>query len=871
LLKRLVPPSELAGAAGILLVDDHPANLLVLEAILEPLGQRLVRAASGEEALLCLREEEFAVVLLDVMMPGLDGLGTADLLRAKDPGREIPIIFITAGDTPALEGYAHGAVDVLRKPLDANVVRAKVRVFVDLFRAREQSRRHASQLEAQERRARAHSAALLDASLDAVIGMDHLGRITEFNRAAEVMFGRRRQDVLAASLADALIPAHLREAHRRGLLRYLAEGESRVLDTRIEVAALRADGSEFPIELAIRRVATDGPATFLGYASDLTARQRAEGARIFLTQASEALAASLDYEVTLETVVRLAVPHVADWCAVEIIGEQPGAPERLAVAHVDPAKVALAEELRRRYPPDPKLQRGVPLVLRTGNSELYEEVPEALLESAARDAEHLRILRELKLRSVMIVAIATRGRVLGAITFVSAESARRYTRADLAVAEDLARRAAMAIENARLYRETLIAEERNRFLAEATEALGASLDFSTTLERVARLAVPRIADSSAIYRLEEDGTIRLVVLAADDAEQEALARELDSLLPLRKDDDRLLSRVVRSGQAEMLAQLPDPVRETWSPTSRASEIVKQLQIGSYMAVPLVVHGRVIGALTLTTSTSGRRFGAADFTLAQELARRAGVAVENAQLYREAQHANRLKDEFLATVSHELRTPLTAILGWLRVLRTGRADQVQRAIDTIERNAHVQARLVEDILDVSRIITGKLRLQVELINLADIVQTAIDTVRPMADAKGIELAVSLDLAAGETAGDSARLQQVAWNLLSNAIKFTPQGGRVEVRLVRHRSNVQLSVSDTGQGIRADFLQHVFERFRQGDSASTRAHGGLGLGLAIVRHLIELHGGHVTADSPGEGLGATFTVILPIRALSAVASS
>jgi signal transduction histidine kinase/CheY-like chemotaxis protein len=563
------------------------------------------------------------------------------------------------------------------------------------------------------------------------------------------------------------------------------------------------------------------------------------------------------------------VPRVADWCAVEMLEGDSGQSLQLALAHVDPAKVSFAQELRRRYPPDPEAAQGVPHVLRTGVSELYEELPEALVERSARDPEHLRILRELGLRSAMIVPMTRLGRTLGAITFVLAHSSRRYGRADLATAEDLARRAAMAIENARLYRATQLAEARNRFLAEATAALASSLDYTTTLNQVARLAVPTIADSAAVYRLDVDGSIRLVALVSGDASWEAMGRELDALLPLRVEDERLLPRVVRTGRAEMLSKVPRAQREAWSPTSRAAEIVEQLAMSSYMAVPLVVRGQVLGAIALTMSTPDRSFNADDLALAEDLARRAGLAIQNAQLYQEAQEANRLKDEFLATVSHELRTPLTAILGWIHLLRTGRPGQMARAIDTIERNAHAQARIVEDILDVSRIITGKLGLELEPVNLAEIVEAAVDTVRPTAEAKGLEIKTTLAPLMGETAGDPARLQQVVWNLLSNAIKFTPKGGRVEVRLEGDGAHLWLRVSDTGQGIRADFLPHVFERFRQADSAPTRAYGGLGLGLAIVRHLVDLHGGQVTAESQGEGQGATFVVVLPIRSLGSAA--
>ena len=231
---------------------------------------------------------------------------------------------------------------------------------------------------------------------------------------------------------------------------------------------------------------------------------------------------------------------------------------------------------------------------------------------------------------------------------------------------------------------------------------------------------------------------------------------------------------------------------------------------------------------------------------------------------EAENASRLKDEFLATASHELRTPLTAIIGWSQLLRSGTLDEATaaRAVQTIERNAVSQARLVEDILDVSRVITGKLRLNIEPVDAASVINAAIDSVQLAAEAKGIRLEVTLDASARLISGDASRLQQVVWNLLSNAVKFTPAGGRVEVRMERAGPDVQISVSDTGDGISRDFLPFVFDRFRQADGTSTRRHGGLGLGLSIVRHLVELHGGTVQVDSPGEGHGTTFTIRLPL---------
>ncbi len=247
-----------------------------------------------------------------------------------------------------------------------------------------------------------------------------------------------------------------------------------------------------------------------------------------------------------------------------------------------------------------------------------------------------------------------------------------------------------------------------------------------------------------------------------------------------------------------------------------------------------------------------------------LAKRERLLASEQDARRAAEDANRLKDEFLATVSHELRTPLTAINGWALMLRAGRLDAVQskRALDTIVRSAKSQNRLISDLLDVSRIIAGKMRLDVAPLNLGSVIHAAVETVLPAAEAKGIRLSLLLDPAAEKMSGDAERLQQVVWNLLSNAVKFAPKGGRVEVRLKRVNSNVEIAVADNGQGIKPEFLPYVFEHFRQEDSGTDRRQGGLGLGLAIVRRIVELHGGTARAESEGLGKGATFTVALPI---------
>ena len=243
----------------------------------------------------------------------------------------------------------------------------------------------------------------------------------------------------------------------------------------------------------------------------------------------------------------------------------------------------------------------------------------------------------------------------------------------------------------------------------------------------------------------------------------------------------------------------------------------------------------------------------------------GLLLAAAQSARaEADSANNLKDEFLATLSHELRTPLTSILGWSHLLTNANLDRQEtaRAIETIARNARVQRRLIDDLLDISRIITGKLCLNVRAVKLAPLIEAVVDDVRPTADARRINLKASLDSDIGPISGDPDRLQQIVWNLLTNAIKFTPKGGNVEARLERNPSHALITINDTGQGIVPELLPHVFDRFRQADASNTRSNGGLGLGLSIVRQLVELHRGTVTAESPGDGAGTTIRVILPL---------
>ncbi len=393
----------------------------------------------------------------------------------------------------------------------------------------------------------------------------------------------------------------------------------------------------------------------------------------------------------------------------------------------------------------------------------------------------------------------------------------------------------------------------------ALHAVGAAWDVSDRRlaeETRARLAAIVESSDDAIVAKDLHGTITDWNAAAARmfgwTRADVLGRSTLILVPPdRHDEERRILEALRRGE-----------RIEHFETERLHRDGTRVQVSISLSPITDASGGVIGAANITRDIGARKSNEAERerALAQERAARA-----------EAEAANRAKDVFLATVSHELRTPLSPILAWARMLREGKLDdeKSRQALLTIERNAHSQARLIEDLLDVSRIVSGKLRLQVRPVALAPIVEAAVEVVRTAAEAKGIRLQAVLDPDTGSVAGDPDRLQQVVWNLLSNAVKFTAKGGRVQVMLERVNSHVEIAVSDTGQGIGPEFLPYIFERFRQEDTSFTRKHGGLGLGLAIVRHLVELHGGTVHAESPGEDRGTTFTVKLPLLVFARVA--
>jgi PAS domain S-box-containing protein len=503
------------------------------------------------------------------------------------------------------------------------------------------------------RRNEARMRAVLDSALDAVIGMDARGLVTTWNRRAEEIFGRTRDEAVGRKLAELIIPPGLREEHARGLDRFLAGGDAPLLGRRVEMRGLRRDGTEVPCELSIIAVREGESWSFNAFVADIAERKRNE------------------------------------------------------------------DELRHQL---------------AFTSAITTQLGEGLY---ALDRE-------------------------GRLTFMNAAAERMLG-----------------------WRES--------------ELLGRFTHDVIHFRRTDGTPIP--ATECALLGVMQSGTSVRV-------EEDVFTRRNGTVFPV-----------------------------------------------TYTASPIVTDGQVVGAVTAFHDVSERR---------EEEKKRVSLLKREQEARRDAESANRLKDEFLATLSHELRTPLNAIMGWAHLLRTGGLDEATaaRALETIDRNAKAQNQLINDILDVSRIITGKLHLTVQPVDAGAVVEAALETVRPAAEAKEIRIEASLAAGTGTVSGDPDRLQQVVWNLLSNAIKFTPKGGRVQVRLRRMDAQVLIVVADSGPGISSEFLPHVFERFRQGDASTTRSHVGLGLGLAIVRHLVELHGGTVEASSAGEGRGATFSVHLPL---------
>jgi PAS domain S-box-containing protein len=615
------------------------------------------------------------------------------------------------------------------------------------------------------------------------------------------------------------------------------------------------------------------------------AERRARAELSLLAEAGEVFASVETYDQMLERVARIALPTLGDFAFFDL---DEGTTVRRTAAALDPAIEAILRQTQwsRSDRTDVNL-----CALSSGQSALHASIDEAWIAGVATSPGHAELLRTLALTSMITVPLHSRGALLGALTLCFGSSRRQHTSDDLKLAEELARRAAISIMQMRLFaeaRETAKALEEETRVLELLNQSGRTLGSSLDLQRI----VQSVTDAATQVSGAEFGAFFYTV---KNAEGEAFSLYTLSGAPREAFEKfghpRATALFGPTFRAERVIRIADVRSDPRYGQSAPHHGMPpgHLPVRSYLAVPVVARsGEVLGGLFFGHSACGV-FSERSERLVVGIAAQAAMAIDNARLYeaakRDAEERSRLlqaeraaraevervslmKDEFLATLSHELRTPLNAILGWSQLLLgRNKVGELRAGLETVVRNARAQAHLIEDLLDMSRIVSGKLRLDVQPTDVAAVIMSAVEAVRPSAESKAMGLRTILDPLAGPVLADPGRLQQVVWNLLNNAIKFTPKDGKVDVTLERVNSHVEISVRDNGIGVRADFLPHVFERFRQADGTTTRAFGGLGLGLAIVKQLVELHGGTVRVASDGEGRGALFVVSLPLIAVRA----
>ncbi len=584
----------------------------------------------------------------------------------------------------------------------------------------------------------------------------------------------------------------------------------------------------------------------------------------FLAEASSVLNSSLDYDLTLQRLARLAVPEIADWCAVDLATENLEPGERVAVAHVEPEMVELAHDLHRRYPPDPNADTGLPNVLRTGRSALYAHINDQMFRETIDDPEHLEVALALHMRSGMIVPMIARGRTLGAITFVSSSDDRHFDEADLEMAEDLAGRAALAVDNARLFRETQqawrnvsVRATQQRALAELARR-GLELDaqalFDEALDTLRELLD---ADAAKLVELIP-GESRLVMRAASGWDKSWLGAEL-----AMADDGTSIGYALRRKEVVIVDDFD-------TSELRRSALLADTDVSSSLCVSVPGRRHPFGVLAVHARRKNA-FSQDDADLIRGFSNVLSSVVEKERAERQREHmyqrltrANKTREELLSIVSHDLRSPATAIKLNLEIIDmlaaqhdTDQGD-IARAVSKAGANIDRMVALMDDLLAAFRYDADELSLAVEEIDFAQVVRTVISSHEADLLETGAELAVDLDEpVAGEC--DRMRLEQLVSNLLSNAIKYG-EGKPISLSLKARTRDVELRVSDQGKGIPVDMQQEIFERFRRAEHHERR--DSFGLGLWIVRRIVTALGGEIDVDS-APGRGTTFTVRLPRR--------
>lgn len=604
----------------------------------------------------------------------------------------------------------------------------------------------------------------------------------------------------------------------------------------------------------------------------------------FLAEASRVLGTSIDFETTIQEVAKLAVPRLADWCGVDVIDEN-GDLQLIAAAHVDPEKVELVRELKRRYVDPPDSPTGVRAVIRTGRTEVYSDITDEMVIARARDTTHLEMLRGLELEGVIIAPLSAADQVFGAMSFISSRSTRRYKEPDIALAEELAHRAALAIQSARLY----AAEQEARRRAEETARRSERLQSVTAA--LSQAATPAsVADAALADSVNALGASRgtLFMVSPD-------GKSLELIKAIGLDEQTLADFRAFPVSADL--PLAEAVRERRPVFLENSSVLyarypilrgRPSMISAWALVPLVIGDRVLGGMAWGF-LEDKDFREPDREFIDSVARHCALAIERAQLYaaeraarESAQAANRAKSDFLATMSHELRTPINAIQGYAQLLDLGIpgpiTEQQREYLGRLTSSSQHLLGLVNEVLDLAKIESGTIDVENEAVIAGDTVDAALSLIRPQAAAKEISLSEHCE-GTRDTPylGDEHRVRQILTNLLSNAVKFTDPGGRVSVSCSvsedapaivtaeRDGPFVVFEVSDTGTGIEADQLERIFDPFTQAETVQrnpyTRGSSGTGLGLTISRRLARLMGGELTVES-APGKGSTFSLCMPM---------
>ncbi len=818
--------SQLALAPLVLVIEDNAEMSRFISETLAP-SYRVAQAFDGRAGIAQARELKPDLILCDVMMPGLGGEEVVEEIRRHEELTDVPVLMLSAKTDERLRVrlLRAGVQDYLLKPFVGAELRARVENLVAVKRERETMQHDLSGLEREIGLRRTEAAttaealrenhqtlqAIIQASPLAIVVLDPTGLVKLWNAAAETIYGWREQEVLNRPLPT--VPPEQQAAMQHDHAAAVA-GHS---FTSYETQRLRKDGTRIDVSISTAPL-TDAAGRTTGVVAlvaNITDRKLAEESLRRQRDLTTAITASLGEGL------------------VAVDGEG-------RVTFANPAAERMfgwtADELRGRI-----VHEVVHYQHADGSPFPVQECPLFAAISAGQAVhsdEDFYVRRDGTLFPVAYTAspIISDGQIGGMVQAF----------------QDITERK--------------LAQEAQSFLSNTTAVLASSLDYEQTLDRVARLSVPFLADCCLVdMKDDETGAIRLMVVAHRDLIREEAWREMRRRWPFKPDADYTIPRVLRTGQPEVYPELTEEILRTLSSDEAQIKTLLSFGIKSSMIVPLVARGRTLGALSFISTESGRQYGAADLALAEELARRAALAIDNARLYNRAQAANRAKDEFLATLSHELRTPLTPIIGWIHMMGTSSISEsdVKHGMSVIDKNSQALARLINDLLDMSAIVNGKMRIDHLPVTINQVLQEVIETLRPEAARRQVEL--ELTTCATNTmllvSGDRMRLGQVYGNLLTNAIKFSAPGGRVHLRCEMDEQEVRVAVEDEGEGIEPEFLPYVFERFRQADMSTTKPHGGLGIGLALVKSFVEAHDGTVRAESAGAGHGSRFIVQLP----------